>query len=262
MKKQKKRMKVAPPIVTAVLFVAAVALLLGSSIGGTRAALTYYSETYSSRIQMYDIGVTLLENDKPISWRNYSSAGDGTWEVGPGDLLKEMLAEGEGLTLGKKYREELKVRNTGTINEYVRVSIYKYWLDTKGDKLRDLSPDLIKLNLVNLGTDWIEDEEARTSERTVLYYNKLLYAEGQGTSESPLFADSLIIDDRIAKKVSQETTTNGGYTTIVTTYDYDGVSFQIEVEVDAVQEHNAEDAIWSAWGKRVTVRDGILSFAE
>ena len=60
MKKQKKRMKVASPVVTVALFVVAVALLLGSSIGGTRAALTYYSETYSSRIQMYDIGITLL----------------------------------------------------------------------------------------------------------------------------------------------------------------------------------------------------------
>ena len=89
-----------------------------------------------------------------------------------------------------------------------------------------------------------------------------MYAEGEGVSETPLFADSLIIDDSIAKKVSQETETNGNYTTITTTYDYDGVSFRIEVEVDAVQEHNAEDAIWSAWGKRVTVNDGILSLVE
>lgn len=116
---------------------------------------------------------------------------------------------------------------------------------------------------MNLGTDWIEDEGARTKERTVLYYNKLLYAQGQGTSETPLFADSLVIDDSIAKKVSQETQTNGNYTTIVTTYDYDGVSFRVEVEVDAVQEHNAEDAVWSAWGKRISVgEDGILSLVE
>ncbi len=142
----------------------------------------------------------------------------------------------------------------------MRVNIYKYWLDAEGKKLRDLSPDLIDLNLVNLGTDWIEDEGARTPERTVLYYNKLLYAEGNGVSETPLFADSLVIDDSIAKKVSQETKKEGDYTTITTTYDYDGVSFRIEVEVDAVQEHNAEDAVWSAWGKRITVgEDGILS---
>ena len=104
---------------------------------------------------------------------------------------------------------------------------------------------------------------SRTRERTVLYYSKLLYAEGEGASETSLFADSLTIDDSIAKKVSQETKKDGNYTTIITTYDYDGVSFRIEVEVDAVQEHNAQDAVWSAWGKRVTVNeDGSLSLAE
>ena len=263
MKKQKKRMKVVSPVMTLGLFVLAVALLLGSSIGGTRAALTYYSETYTSRIQMYDIGVSLLENDREVSWRDYSSAGDGTWNEHTGTLLENMLPEGEKLTLGRRYQENLKVRNTGTINQYVRVSIYKYWLDPQGIKMRDLSPDLIDLNLVDLGTDWIEDEEARTEERTVLYYNKLLYAEGQGTSETALFADTLTIDDSIAKKVSQETKKEGNYTTIITTYDYDGVSFRIEVEVDAVQEHNAEDAIWSAWGKRITVsEDGTLSLTK
>ena len=255
MKKQKKRIKAVSPVVTVVLFALAVVMLLGGSIGGTRAALTYYSETYTSRIQMYDIGVSLLENDREISWRDYSSAGDGTWNENTGTLLENMLPEGETLTLGKRYQENLKVRNTGTINQYVRVNIYKYWLDAEGKKLRDLSPDLIDLNLVNLGTDWIEDEGARTPERTVLYYNKLLYAEGNGVSETPL-----VIDDSIAKKVSQETKKEGAYTTITTTYDYDGVSFRIEVEVDAVQEHNAEDAVWSAWGKRITVgEDGILS---
>ena len=62
--------------------------------------------------------------------------------------------------------------------------------------------------------------------------------------------------------MTQEAKQEGNYTTILTTYDYDGVKFQIEVEVDAVQEHNAEDAIWSAWGKRVTFQDGILSLTD
>ena len=262
MKKQKKQMKVVSPVVTLGLFVLAVALLLGSSIGGTRAALTYYSETYTSRIQMYDIGVTLLENGKEISWRNYSSAGDGTWEVGPGDLLKEMLAEGETLTLGKKYQEDLKVRNTGTINEYVRVSIYKYWLDENGKKICDLSPDLIHLNLVNLGTDWIEDTQASTEERTVLYYNKVLPAEAGEASRTPLFADQLTIDGELAKKVSQTESANGKYTTITTTYLYNGVKFVVKAEVDAVQEHNAEDAILSAWGRKVSVDGGTLRLVD
>ena len=58
---------------TTVLFGLAIGCLGFSAVGSTRAALTYYSETYTSRVQMYDIGVTLLENDKEISWRNSDS---------------------------------------------------------------------------------------------------------------------------------------------------------------------------------------------
>lgn len=40
---------------------------------------------------------------------------------------------------------------------------------------------------------------------------------------------------------------------ITTTYDYDGVEFRLEVEVNAVQTHNAKDAIWSTWGREVSI---------
>ena len=36
--------------------------------------------------------------------------------------------------------------------------------------------------------------------------------------------------------------------TVTTTYKYDGVEFHVDVEADAVQTHNAQDAIKSAWG--------------
>ena len=44
-------------------------------------------------------------------------------------MLEGMLAEEEELVVGKKYNEELSVKNTGDIDQYVRVSIYKYWID-------------------------------------------------------------------------------------------------------------------------------------
>lgn len=244
------------PKVSLAAFVLAVGLLLLSSIGGARAALTYYSENYSTRVQMFDIGVTLQENGKSVSWRNYdTNASDGSWDESAGRLLSKMLPKGEELKIGAKYTEELNVRNSGTINQYVRVNIYKYWVDADGNKLRNLSPDLIKLNLVNLKKDWILDEEASTPERTVLYYSRLLES---GTA-TPLFADSLIIDEMVATKVTQTSSTDeNGYTTITTAYDYDGVQFCVEAKVDAVQEHNAQDAIWSAWGRRVAVRNNVL----
>ena len=237
MKKLKKM--IASPVTTIAAFAVAAGLLLFSSIGGARAALTYFSDDYAANIQLHEIGVTLVENGAPVE----------------GELLKGLLAEGEELKLGTAYQEQLNVYNSGVINEYVRVSIHKYWVDREGEKIRTLSPELIGLNLVNLGTDWIEDEGARTKERTVLYYNKLLYAQ----SETPLFADKLTIDGSIADRVGETRETSGGYTTITVTYEYDGARFCIEAKVDGVQEHNAQDAIWSAWGRRVTIDNGVLS---
>lgn len=237
MKKLKKM--IASPVTTIAAFAVAAGLLLFSSIGGARAALTYFSDDYAANIQLHEIGVTLVENGAPVE----------------GELLKGLLAEGEELKLGTAYQEQLNVYNSGVINEYVRVSIHKYWVDSEGEKIRTLSPELIGLNLVNLGTDWLIDQEASTRERTVLYYSKLLASQ----SETPLFADKLTIDGSIADRVGETRETSGGYTTITVTYEYDGARFCIEAKVDGVQEHNAQDAIWSAWGRRVTIDNGVLS---
>ena len=237
MKKLKKM--IASPVTTIAAFAVAAGLLLFSSIGGASAALTYFSDDYAANIQLHEIGVTLVENGAPVE----------------GELLKGLLAEGEELKLGTAYQEQLNVYNSGVINEYVRFSIHKYWVDSEGEKIRTLSPELIGLNLVNLGTDWLIDQEASTRERTVLYYNKLLASQ----SETPLFADKLTIDGSIADRVGETRETSGGYTTITVTYEYDGARFCIEAKVDGVQEHNAQDAIWSAWGRRVTIDNGVLS---
>lgn len=253
MKKGKKRSRM--PVISIALFVVAAALLLGSTIGSARAALTYYSQTYTSRVQMQNIGVTLLENGEKVSWRDYSDRSNGSWNEATGVLLENMLAEGEKFQIGKVYGEELAVSNTGSIDQYVRVNIYRYWTDADGKKLQELSPDLIDLNLVNIGNGWVTDEQSTTAERTVLYYDRPV---APGAVTLP-FSDQLKVENGITAKVTQTTKTEGKYTTITTTYDYDGVRFWLEVEVNAVQTHNAADAIWSAWGRRAMVgADGTL----
>ena len=138
MKKVKEFLK--SPAVNITIFVLAVVLLLFSSVGGTRAALTYVSEYYSTRVQMYDIGVTLEENGKAVSKRDYNSKSNGSWDEETGELLTNMLGNDEDLKIGKTYQEELTVKNSGTIDQYVRVSIYRYWLDKDGNKMQELSP--------------------------------------------------------------------------------------------------------------------------
>lgn len=264
----------ASPAVTMTLFGLAAVLLLGSTIGGTRAALTYTSDYYRSSVEMYNIGVSLYEKcgenaPKKVSWRDYDVDQDGYWDDGAHEdgrgnsLLTDMLVGSDGseeeLKLGKKYPEELYVANTGAIDQYVRVTIYKYWLDGEGNKLTELSPSLIDLHLVNCGPGeaWMVDEASSTKERTVLYYRNILKAAGEGVPEAETMSlplcDYLRIDPSLADKVSQEIVKEGEYTTITTTYLYDGVEFRIEAQVDAVQTHSAEDAIWSAWGREVEI---------
>ena len=90
------------PVRPVLLFALSGALLLLSTVGSTRAALTYYSENYEVKISVPSIGVSLVENGDVVSHRNYV---DDTWQEETGELLTGMLEEGEKLTLGKTYGE-------------------------------------------------------------------------------------------------------------------------------------------------------------
>lgn len=257
--------KILPHGTILLLFAAAVIMLLFGSIGSARAALTYYSEDYTSRLQMYNIGVTLLENDVEVAKRNYDSSGSGAWEETSVPLLEHMIPEGEILQIGRSYPEELKVVNTGTVDQYVRVTIYKYWTEAPAEgeeadgreqrKLQDLDSEMIMLNLTE-GSGWLVDESSSTKERMVLYYSRAL-AVGETTEP---FADELKINNSILTKVEEKPGAASG--NIMSTYIYDNKQFWVDVKVDAVQEHNAADAVWSAWGRRVQVSDGVLSLSD
>ena len=235
------------------LLAVAVVLLAASALGSTRAALTYFSENYTAQLEVSHIGVTLVENGKDISSRDYTGNGD-EWQESQGELLKDMLGKDEKVAIGKKYKEKLSVRNSGAIDEYVRVSITKSWLDKDGNKVTSLSPKLIDLGLT--GNGWIKDDNNSTEERIMLYYPKIL----KSGESAPAFADSIRIDGAVANKVTEETRIEDGHTVITTTFIYDGIKFNLEAEVDAVQTHNAKDAIKSAWGVDVNVAsDGTIS---
>jgi len=239
-------------VTTAVLLSASAVLLIGSTVGSTRAALTYYSENYGAEVTVSNIGVSLLENGETVSRRDYDSNGE--WNETSGALLADL--QEETIVPGKKYDEALAVSNSGSIDSYVRVILNKSWTDSEGSTDPNLSPDLIDLNLLT-DNGWIIDEDASTAERTILYYTNILPA-GETT---PALSDTVRIDPAVADKVTEEVTTDeNGYKTITFTYAYDGYTFELEAEVNAVQTHNAQDAIKSAWGVDVDVADdGTIS---
>ena len=234
------RQFLAKPAVTAVLLVLAVALLGSGGVGSARAALNQYSEYYDSEVVLPEIDVTLLENGQAVS--------------GSDVLLNNVLSSGEKLHPGKKYdltnSEKLTVYNSGSIEAIVRVTVQQYWKNPNGEKAPLMKAEWIDLGLGGAG--WTIDGASTTKERTVLYYDSFLPPGGETAS----FLKSITVNSDVTKKVTQ---TNDGNGKITTTYDYNGYQMCIRVKVDAVQTHNAADAVKSAWGKSVTVSGSSIT---
>ena len=253
------------PVATFVLFALAAVLLLGGSVGGARAALNAESNDYTAGVEMFDIGVTLMEkceNDtafRAVSWRNYVRNSDYVWDESASNLLSGMIAQGEKLQIGRKYSEELAVLNSGAIDTYVRVKVYAYWEgpDEQGViKRTDLDPSLIHIEFdADNGNGWVTDAQAPSDggERTVLYYTPLLTSG----SMTPSFTKSISVDTHILYLVHQTVEGNK----IISHYDYDGQTVCLEVEADAVQNHNAQSAIGSVWGRRVTANGSSVNLS-
>lgn len=266
------------PKATVMLFLLSAALLLFTTIGAVFAALRYKSASYGARIEQCCIGVSLIEqcqNDDGFivaASRDHahredkSNAGD-QWKgnemgvllgsvTGNKEENSRFLGSDTAVLPGISYPEKIGARNSGQIDEYVRMTIYRYWLNPAGEKAADagkgtakgLSPELIKLNWIHDDV-WLLDEEASTDERLVFYYKNLLKA---GEDTEPI-CDGLIISDKVSQWVTRTPSEDGKK--IVTTYDYEGWQFCVEAQVDAVQNHNIVDAAKSAWGVDLTVDD-------
>ena len=253
------------PVVTGLLFLLAVVLLFAGSVGGTQAALQIYSSDYISAFELDHIGITLYENGTPVSFRNYGdAAASGFTEKQDGDLVLKTLEDDPSFQIGRKYPFVITCKNTGTIDHYLRVTVYKYWVQVgEGEKFglkgwfHGLSSNTEKLldeekhspATIHLGYNgsegyntsaWAKDPDSSTAERDVYYYTGILPVGGE---TAPLF-DTLWVDSSVAKSVITETV--GSLTTY--TYAYDGYGFVVQAEADAVQTHNAKAAIRSAWG--------------
>ncbi len=238
MKKNNKKFS----LLTVLLAVLAACLLLVGGIGVTRAVLIE-SDTYSGTLETPDIAIQLNENGTAVS--------------GEDTLLKGLFKAGESLTIGKIYDEVLTVTNTGSADQFARVTLYKYWTDEEGKRV-DLDPAYIRLVL---GEDWAVDEASSTKERTVVYYTKVL---APGEESTPLL-NKISADSEVSILVAQETVDTQvvdgvTYTKIETTYVYDGLN--LEASADAIQTHHAQDAIEASWGTTNVTADedaGTLS---
>ena len=139
----------------------------------------------------------------------------------------------------------MQVVNDGSYDEYVRVKVRRSWTDADGSKNTVLDPELIELGI---SSGWVEDTTDNTAEGDVYYYTSPLAIGGLAQ-----FIETITINNEVLTYVK---TVDGDETgTVVNEYKYDGKSFYVEIDVDAVQAHNASDAILGAWGIDATVDD-------
>ncbi len=208
---------------TTILAAGAVVLLGLSAVGSTSAAINATTnEAIVADFETSNVAVSISENGKLVE--------DGTLLSGLTDFR-----------IGTAYDEAVSFVNGNDYDAYARVIITKSWFDGER-KDQTLNPALIELTLADQDA-WILDEEASTAERAVYYYRKPVAA-----AESVDITDRLTVNHVITEIVSKSNVENAAEGTIQTTYNYDGKSFSIDVEVDEIQTHNAYDAARASWG--------------
>lgn len=236
--------------------IAAIVLMAAGAIGTFAAANapSIQSEEYKAEFYLDHLQVHLLENGEDVC--GGQNILDGSSKI-DGEFV-QYLGYKDGVLgsvePGMLYKEELAARNGQDIPIYVRMTVRKYWVKvdkdgTAGDKTTVLEPDLIHLTYGDKDYNtsaWTLDESVSTEESKTYYYKKSL----AGGKDSEVLFDQLIIDNKLAEKEKDEVTTDEktGVTTIKYIYKYDGCAFIIEADVQAIQTHNANDAIKSQWG--------------
>ena len=204
---------------------------------GVKAAPAITGNDHEADFGLDAISVQLLENGE---------------EVGSDGLLTGIGTAKPGMT----YSENISVKNNGSAPEFVRLVVRKYWTKS-GQTVKDteLTPALIELGLSD---GWKENESEATAEMSVYYCTSSLAAESTSQAIETVRVDGTVLTSKDNITVSEKP--SGNKTVFIYTYKYDGYAFNIEAEAQAVQTHNANDAIKSIWGvDNVTASGSSLS---
>ena len=247
------------------LIILAVVLTVAGAIGSFAAGsgMDFESDSYEASFFMNHLQVHLLENGRDVCGGENTL--DGESKV-TGELVGYLGYENEdklgSFEPGKMYKEEIAAGNGQDIPVYVRMTIRKYWLDPETkEKITTLSPDLIRLSYDGKeynSSAWVINEHESTAEASTYYCRSVVPA---GKSSATLF-NRLVIDSKIADdyEVTTDENKETGVTTYTYVYRYDGSAFMIKADVQAVQTHNANDAMESQWGvSNVAVRGGKIT---
>ena len=250
---------------TLALLVAAGLLLSVGTFTGVRALPNIMSDNYRAHFYLNHLQVHLIENGKDVCGGENTL--DGNSKI-TGALATDLNYKDDSnlgsVEPGKVYKEEIQVQNGKDISQFVRVTVRKYWVETDGEgnvlitedaagnkvpkKTTKLSPS--QIHLMYNGKDgfnsgkWFENPDEKTTESSTYYYKELL----PGGEFTDMLFDQLKVDKSTAEREDEPEVTKDGNRTIYTyVYKYDGCAFYIEADAQAIQAHNAQEAIESQW---------------
>ena len=242
------------PKLLIVLFALTFVLLTVTTISGARAALNDRLEENDVNMTVKNIGVTLLSS---LDDKEYTEVNTKTWDSGKEEWVETneegSLFANTDLDISSDNTVYVKAANAGTIDEYVRMIVYKYWTSSDGEKDTDLSADYISID--GSGSGWTKGKDI-SNEKSVYYFNMPLSPDAEDAqfeNETSALKLDISLDSGIKKNYKKTVTEKDGKTITKYEYQYDGKSFVIEVEVDGIQFHNADKAAKSAWGVSATV---------
>jgi hypothetical protein len=223
------------------LFLLALGLLVigASTIGATRAAFSYQTAAERVNFSTATISVDILEevDDAYISIKDAK------------ELTFSDIKADERFKPGKLYKENVKLVNNSNqetgYEEYVRVVVRKSWY--KDGKDTALEPELIKLTIAD---GWFKNEAETTKEQEVYYLTSPLACGSEIQFLKGIRIDNEITDYVYAVPVKNE---EGAVIQgcVENVYQYNDMKVYIQLQADAVQTHNAQDAIYAAWGIKV-----------
>ncbi len=261
-----------------VLLVVAALFLSAGTFAAAKTVLDIQSEYYRAQFYLNHLQVHLIENGKDVCERaghknDLDSGSKVTGELATtlGYDHKNGKSEKLGsIEPGKHYKEEIAAQNGSDIDEFVRLTVRKYWMepqkDADGNVVKDENNDPVlvkssklkpsRIHLFYKGKEgynsnaWALNKKEQTAESNTYYYKSDLDPD----DTSALLFDKVSIDKEIIDlgKVNEttETYSDGNKTKTVYKYEYqyDDCVFFIEADVQAIQTHNINDAIKSQWG--------------
>ena len=222
------------------------ALIAGSVFGATRAQEKSAGNAQKIEFTTGDFTVDIQEKQDG----SYVSLGE------TGKLQLDSLSvmdQGVELKENKPYTEEIKVKNTGDYQEYIRVRVVKSWLNQDGSKDTDSDPQLITLDVED-GWGCV----ASNPEEVVCYFK----APVNAGDEKQLLNAIIFNEGALSGSYSKTVEIVDGYQ-CVTVEGYKGEKLQLDVKVDALQAGQkpelAEAAMLGAWGVEAVIQeDGTI----